>query len=158
MLMALILWALIGGGVYFLSEKWDVRGQMGDMFGAANALFSALAFSGLLIAIFAQSRELRLQGEQLALQRVELELTRAEQARIANAQEQTRDAVITQAQILSLTAELSAFMAWDRSRHNLSDIAAFDELVTKLRAARDHAEMLANRAVHADARNSGARG
>ena len=44
-------------------------GQFGDMFGAANALFSGLAFTGVICAIFMQQKE-------LSLQRSELELTR----------------------------------------------------------------------------------
>ncbi len=37
------------------------RGTFGDMFGAVNALFSGLAFAGLLIAIYLQRKELELQ-------------------------------------------------------------------------------------------------
>jgi hypothetical protein len=48
------------------------------MFGAVNALFSGLAFAGIIVAIWTQSHELALQREQLTLQRKELELTRAE--------------------------------------------------------------------------------
>ncbi len=46
-------------------------GQLGDSAGAINALFSALAFFGVLWAIF-------LQREELQLQRKELEMTREE--------------------------------------------------------------------------------
>ena len=115
-LIALVLWALLGAGVYYFRDDWPERGQFGDMFGAANALFSALAFSGLVIAILFQTQELQAQREQLALQRAEMEFTR---------------------EILSLTAELNAFMTWDRSSHNIENNAAFDELVKKLKAARE---------------------
>ena len=43
------------------------RGQFGDMFGAVNALFTALAFAGLLYTIFLQRRDLAIQGRNLAL-------------------------------------------------------------------------------------------
>lgn len=49
----------------------EERGQFGDMFGASNALFSGLAFIGLIYAIL-------LQRSELALQRIELKLTRKE--------------------------------------------------------------------------------
>ena len=48
------------------------RGQFGDMFGGLNALFSALAFAGLLYAIALQRNELALQRRELELTRVEL--------------------------------------------------------------------------------------
>lgn len=46
-------------------------GQFGDMFGAVNALFTGLAFAGVIVTVYLQSDELR-------LQRKELELTRNE--------------------------------------------------------------------------------
>jgi hypothetical protein len=54
--------------------------EYGDMFGFANAIFSGLAFGGVIIAILLQSQE-------LALQRRELELARDEARRSAGAQE-----------------------------------------------------------------------
>lgn len=41
------------------------RGMHGDSYGALNALFSGLAFTGLIIAIFLQRKELQLQREEL---------------------------------------------------------------------------------------------
>lgn len=40
-------------------------GEYGDMFGSANALFSSLAFAGVVLAIILQSLELRLQREEI---------------------------------------------------------------------------------------------
>ncbi len=42
-----------------------LRGTFGDMFGAANALFSALAFACVFYALLLQREDLRLQQEQL---------------------------------------------------------------------------------------------
>ena len=67
---AIVVWA----GYLFVVTKYVPaadRGIFGDMFGGVAALFSALAFAGLLYAIF-------LQRDELALQRKELELTREE--------------------------------------------------------------------------------
>lgn len=33
-------------------DSWETRGQFGDIFGAVNALFSGMAFAGILFAIF----------------------------------------------------------------------------------------------------------
>lgn len=45
----------------------------GDSFGAVNALISAFAFAGVIVAIFIQRNELRLQRKDLILQRKEFE-------------------------------------------------------------------------------------
>lgn len=50
----------------------EVSGQMGDMFGAVNALFSGWALTGVVVAIWLQSKELRLQREELEDTRKEL--------------------------------------------------------------------------------------
>lgn len=41
-------------------------GEYGDMFGSVNALFSGFAFLGVIVAIFLQCQELRLQREELS--------------------------------------------------------------------------------------------
>jgi len=61
------LWVISGVILY----KHEDRGSYGDMFGAVNALFSGLAFVGVIFAILLQKSE-------LSLQRKELELTRKE--------------------------------------------------------------------------------
>jgi Putative phage abortive infection protein len=62
---------LVAWGVcwWALGGDHEHRGSFGDMFGAVNALFSGFAFAGLILAI-------RLQSEELALQRRELADTR----------------------------------------------------------------------------------
>ena len=91
----------IGLATYALLPDWPTRGQFGDVFGAANALFSGLAFAGLIYAIL-------LQREDLALQRTELELTRQELQRTAAAQEQSEIALRAQASAAARSARLSA--------------------------------------------------
>jgi hypothetical protein len=44
----------------------ELRGVFGDKFGAINALFSALAFAGIIFTIILQKKELKLQREELA--------------------------------------------------------------------------------------------
>jgi hypothetical protein len=58
----------------FFSGEVENAGVAGDMFGAANALFSGLAFACLILA-------LRMQREELSLQRQELKDTRDEFAK-----------------------------------------------------------------------------
>lgn len=90
--------------VYFALPDWASRGQFGDVFGSVNALFSGLAFTGLIYTVF-------LQREELALQRKELELTRQELQRSAQAQEQSELALRSQAEAASLSARMSATTA-----------------------------------------------
>ncbi len=83
----LIAWVGIPLLAYPWFPDWTARGQFGDLFGSVNALFSGLAFAGVVFAIL-------LQREDLALQRQELELTRKELAKSAKAQEESVDALL----------------------------------------------------------------
>ena len=44
---------------------WTQRGLFGDSFGALNSFFSGLALAGVIITIYLQSRELRLQRKEM---------------------------------------------------------------------------------------------
>jgi hypothetical protein len=57
--------------VFMFYLKPEDRGVNGDMFGAVNALFSGLAFAGLIVAILLQKDELTLQREELKFTRDE---------------------------------------------------------------------------------------
>lgn len=59
----------------FKNEDVTIRGTFGDMFGGVNALFSGLAFCGIIITILLQSSELKLQREEIKENRAELERT-----------------------------------------------------------------------------------
>ena len=72
-------------------------GVFGDSFGALTALFSGLAFAGMIVTILLQRNE-------LALQRVELKENRTEFARSASAQE-------TNSKLSALTAVLIEYKA-----------------------------------------------
>lgn len=82
-----LVWVMLGGVVglfllnlsmvFFVSNE-NTRGTFGDQFGAVNALFSGLAFAGLIYTIILQRRDLELQRNDLKLQCEELALTRKE--------------------------------------------------------------------------------
>lgn len=100
-----------------VSKSYDdmpSRGQVGDLFGGVNALFSGLALAGVVTAVVLQSHELglqriamqaqltementrieiSLQREQISLQREELKLTREELKRTAEASEESAKAL-----------------------------------------------------------------
>lgn len=91
--------------LYFLAIEYvypvmSDRAYFGDMFGGINALFSGLAFLGVIYAIILQREELR-------LQRNELKMTREELKRSAEAQEKSEKALSKQAESLKITAKLN---------------------------------------------------
>jgi hypothetical protein len=78
-----VLWALTPVVISHVYPDLAHRGQAGDLFGSINALFSGLAFAGVIVAILLQREELELQRHEIAANRVEL-------ARAATAQEESR--------------------------------------------------------------------
>jgi hypothetical protein len=80
------LWVLTPWIVGIFGESPAEMGQLGDLFGSINALFSGLAFAGVVVAIL-------LQRQELSLQRQELTLTRQELERSASAQEKSHNAL-----------------------------------------------------------------
>ena len=86
-----------------ITESTD-RGLFGDMFGGVTALFSGLAFAGMICAIILQSKELSLQRQELELTRLELRASREEQAKSAKAQEQLVEKQLLTAKIQGMAA------------------------------------------------------
>lgn len=89
--------------VYWSLGDWGKSGTFGDTFGAANALFSGLAFGGVIVAILLQRKELE-------LQRKELELTRRELARTAEAQEKSEKILRQQLEYSFLASKIEALV------------------------------------------------
>ncbi len=56
----------------------EERGTFGDMFGTVGALFSGLAFAGVIVTMLQQKEELELQRKELAQTNLALELQRKE--------------------------------------------------------------------------------
>ena len=82
-----IVWVMFGGviilfllnfSMVFFVPGENTRGTFGDQFGAVNALFSGLAFAGLIITLILQKRELGLQRDELEQTREELKNQREE--------------------------------------------------------------------------------
>lgn len=66
--LILIVLAMWLGSWLFISYKlpnWEERSAFGDAFGAIGALFSGLAFAGLIVTIVLQLQQLDLQSQQL---------------------------------------------------------------------------------------------
>lgn len=67
-----IIYGLSWISIAIFVDGWSDRGTFGDMFGAVNALFSGLAFAGIIVTLVLQIQELGHQREELMLTRVEL--------------------------------------------------------------------------------------
>lgn len=65
-------------GYGYLAYIVDCRLEFGELFGALSALFSGLAFAGIILSLQQQKAELELQREELKLTREEFKLTRGE--------------------------------------------------------------------------------
>ncbi len=94
-------------GVYFL-PSWGERGQFGDLFGSVNALFSGLAFAGLLITVRLQQQQLSTQQQELKLQREEMASSRKELARQVSAQQALYRASVAQIAVAAANARIES--------------------------------------------------
>jgi hypothetical protein len=93
----LLLLVAVGVVVIYFFGLPDSPAAFGDMFGVASALFSGLAFGGLIYAISLQRQELALQRAELEATREEMRLSRLESQRSASANElSVRLSVISQ--------------------------------------------------------------
>jgi hypothetical protein len=77
-LISLLIATILFVGYYFIVassiENTEQRGQFGDMFGALNAFFTALAFFGLIYTIFQQNQLITKSKEQLTQSKKEFEV------------------------------------------------------------------------------------
>ena len=58
------MWGVSWWGINKFIDEPTNQGTFGDMFGAVNALFSGLAFAGLIVTLLYQKEELKLQREE----------------------------------------------------------------------------------------------
>lgn len=88
---------------YYILKDYNEndRGTFCDMFGGINALFSGLAFCGIIITILLQSKELKLQRDEIKANRDEL-------IRTTEVQKQQGISLNRQAENLKISAKLSA--------------------------------------------------
>ena len=87
---------------------WADRGSFGDMFGAVGALFSGFAFAGVILTVYYQTQELRLQRSEVEQTRAAVEQTSRYLEMLAEEQQSTQRAMCRQSRILALSAVLSA--------------------------------------------------
>lgn len=116
--MLVAIWLMSVPLLSCLEESYEAWGQVGDSFGAVNALFSGLALGGVVVAILLQGRELRLQREELRLQRRDLKDTREELKRQADAAESQREATLLSAAITAAAARYEGAVQGNQETEN----------------------------------------
>lgn len=82
MIIIILIWGISSIISWFVFLDWSKSSDFADTFGTVNSLFSGLALAAIIYTIYLQKIE-------LALQRKELEYTRLELTRTADAQEKT---------------------------------------------------------------------
>ena len=92
------------------------QGTFGDMFGAVNALFSGLAFAGLIVTLIYQKEELKLQREELRETRNELNAQKLEFQEQNKTMKRQRFEN-TFFNMLSLQQEIVANISFDEVKH-----------------------------------------
>lgn len=100
-ILVLIIWLVSAILILFFLDDWSSRGTFGDLFGAVNALFSGLAFAGLIYTIILQKRDLE-------MQRAEIKMNRTELKKSASAQQKSEKALSEQVEQMKVTARLNA--------------------------------------------------
>jgi hypothetical protein len=153
-----VAWILVGWVLpQWLSDDPVKRSAFGDMFGAANALFSGLAFCGLVVTLLLQGQATKVQNEQLKLQNDQLEMQREELAlqrdemrqmreqyeRTATAQEGSEQIMERQAKTALLAAQITGLTGLLQSL--ASTIPMVDQMVRVQNAEmmkRHHLELL----------------
>ena len=99
-IFTIAIWFLSAIGIMFFLDNWSDRGTFGDLFGAVNALFSGLAFAGLLYSLIENRKQISSQQEELLINRKELLKAR-------KIQEKTEKAIEAQVAQMRNTARLS---------------------------------------------------
>jgi septal ring factor EnvC (AmiA/AmiB activator) len=94
------IWFFSAVAILYFIDDWSARGTFGDLFGAVNALFSGLAFAGLLFSLFENRKQIAQQQEELLVNRQELLKAR-------KIQEKTEKAIEAQVAQMKNTARLS---------------------------------------------------
>lgn len=101
-----LVWLFNAFAFQFINPSLESRAQNGDMFGPTNALFSGLAFVGLIYTIIMQRKELEMQRTELRLQREAMADSTHVQAKQAEAQHKQLAELEKQNRLTELTHKL----------------------------------------------------
>lgn len=117
------LWVFLGNEPYRQAgspglDELGKAGTYGDSFGAVNALFSGLAFAGVIVALYLQTTELRLQREEMEEARRVWQDSADAQAEAQQSLKAQSETMIVAAYLNALSGLLDAPFASDMLRHD----------------------------------------
>lgn len=121
--VAMWLFSAFGYPWLFEEIKLEDLAQKGDSFGAVNALFSGLAFAGLIYTMIMQRQELEMQREELAAQRKEMRESRGELEEQNRIQKLQLEAMVRQMHVDGLKVE---FDIWKASYERGGNVASLE--------------------------------
>ncbi len=107
-LAVVLVWAAYGIAAALLTDDLEAASQSGDLFGGISALFSGLAFAGLIIT--------------LLIQRKELQLQRQEMSRMVKEQAETRAQVAEQTEQFRIQTDFFKIQIFEKNFFQLIDI------------------------------------
>lgn len=131
-ILVIFIWALSAILIIAFLPEWSDRGTFGDLFGAVNALFSALAFAVLIYTIILQRMEIKQNREEIVLNRKELEKS-------SKIQRQSQEVLIKQVEQTHLSAKMSAMKTLvDYYNYQISSPKSTEEIIERARIKRRH--------------------
>ena len=129
-LLVIVIWGISALLIMFFLSEWSERGTFGDLFGAVNALFSALAFAVLIYTIVLQREEIKQNREEIVLNRKELEKS-------GKLQRKAQEVLIRQVEQTHLSAKMNAMRTLvDYYNNQISNPKSTEEIVEKARLKR----------------------
>ena len=133
--IVVFLWFYVPGFMANGLENLSDKGAYGDSFGSVNALFTGLAFAGLIFTILLQQREIKLQRDDFAAQLTEMQATRAEVSRQASLTESEIEIGIANLKMKCLEIELKELeyqvAQWTESARNKHAAPKIEEIKKK---------------------------
>ncbi len=129
-ILVVIIWGLSAILIIAFLPNWADRGTFGDLFGAVNALFSALAFAVLIYTII-------LQRDEIKQNRSEIQLNRKELAKSAKLQQEAHKVLVQQVEQTHLTAKMNAMRTLvDYYNNQISNPKSTEETIEKAKLKR----------------------
>ena len=129
-LSVLFIWIVSAVLIMVFLSEWSDRGTFGDLFGAVNALFSALAFAVLIYTIVLQREEIKQNREEIVLNRKELEKS-------SKLQRKAQEVLIRQVEQTHLSAKMNAMRTLvDYYNNQISNPKSTEEIIEKAKQKR----------------------
>ncbi|WP_299112044.1 hypothetical protein [uncultured Winogradskyella sp.] len=129
-LIVTFIWGISAVLIIYFIPNWSDRGTFGDLFGAVNALFSALAFAVLIYTIVLQREEIKNNREEILLNRKELE-------KGARLQRKAQEVLIQQVEQTHLSAKMNAMRTLvDYYNNQISNPKSTEEIIEKAKQKR----------------------